>query len=230
MPNFLLVLLAAVTAHQQISTVPKPIGGDSPAVKPILRKVIVLPWTLKDGGETAHKTVKEAITKVFEKENYEEIPEIRAKAIWENDLNNGPLQMEIKGDEAMKPLPTPEQLLKLGQKLGVDLVCAGRAKWHTRSIWVSLGPKTKSDCTVDLILIDVVNKQVVLQAEGVQADDTKSEALWETAGALFISMGFTALSGGPATPHEQRAGAQAVVKALEPWMKTIAPGSRKIGG
>jgi hypothetical protein len=185
---------------------------------------------MKEGGETSHKTVAETISKVFEKENYEEIPEIRAKAVWEEDLHFSPVQMEATAQDEMKPLPTPEQLLKLGQAMHADLVCAGRAHWHTRSIWISLGPKTKSDCTVDVILVDVPNKQVVLQANDIKADDTKSEELWETAGALFISMGFTAFSGGPATPHEQRAGAQAVVKALEPWMKTVAPGTRKIGG
>ncbi len=225
-----MLALYAAFALQQISTTPKPISDSVASQGPTVRKVAVLPWTMKDGGDTAQKTVREAIGKVFEKANYEEIPEIRAKSIWEEDLHFPAIQLEAEGSDEMKPLPTPEQLLKLGQTMNADLVCAGRARWHTRSIWISLGPKTKSDCTVDLILVDVANKEVVLDAKGVKADDTKSEELWQTAGALFVSMGFTAFSGGPKTPHEQRAGAQAVVKAFEPWLKTVAPKSRKIGG
>jgi hypothetical protein len=178
--------------------------------------------------DSARETAKNTIQAVFTKTNYEILPETRAKRIWEEEMGRPALDLTPVGENDLKPLPTPKDLLELGQRMGATLVCAGRAKWHTKSIWVSLGPKTKADCTVDLILVDVAAKEVVFQADGVKADSTKSESGLESAGAILVSMGITSLSGGPKTPHQKRAAAVAILSAFEPWMKSQA--NRKIGG
>ncbi len=119
----------------------------------------------------------------------------------------------------MPDLPSPKRLLQLGKALGADYVVAGRCKWSTVSLWVALGPKTKSWCTVDVLIVDVANAEIDLQARAVRADSTRVEAGWETAASLLVSAGFTMFSGGPKTPHQQKAAQMAIGMALEPWLK-----------
>ncbi|WP_025226814.1 hypothetical protein [Fimbriimonas ginsengisoli] len=189
----------------------------------------VLPWCLKGGTESAVKTARETITTLFEKTKHEVLSPAAVQVAWETDLKLAPIPTELKDDEDFPAMPSAKDLLALGKKLHVDWVCAGRAKWHTKSVWVSLGPKTKADCTVDCMIIDVKKEEVALDAKNVKADSTRVEKGLETAGALLVSMGFTALSGGPKTPHQQRAARQAIGLAFEPWLKTTQAASKKIG-
>jgi hypothetical protein len=200
------------------------------AVQTHVERVAILPWCLKDGTDTAVKTARDTYIGLFEKTKHEVLSPAAVQTAWEDDMRMPKFPMEAKDDDAYPALPSPKDLLALGKRLNVDWVCAGRAKWHTKSVWVSLGPKTKADCTVDMLLIDVRKEEVALDAKDVMADSTRTEKGLETAGALLVSMGFTALSGGPKTPHQQRAVQQAIGKAMEPWLKTAAAASRKIGG
>lgn len=174
--------------------------------------VAVLPWCFVGGTEGAKRTAREFLNAVLAKGYLEILPESRVAASCED--------LDIDTSERGKVLPSPRQLLKLGMKLGVDYVIAPLADWHSRPIWVSLGPKTKSTCSVDMLIIDVKNQEVVLDAKQVRMDDTAKESTLQTLGSLFISMYITVLSGGPKTPHEQRAGQLAVAKAIEPWIET----------
>lgn len=201
----------------------------APVAKPV-RQIAILPWTFREGTETAMKTAKETLTNLFEKSNFEVVPPVRAKTIWEEQLKMPPIKEEVTGKDSYPDLPTPESLLKLGKEMGVQFVCAGRATWHTKSVWVGLGPKTKADCTVDTIVIDVSKAEVVLDAKSIKADSTRKEAGLETAGALLVSFGITALSGGPKTPHQQRSAVLAISDALKPFLTSVAPQNRKIGG
>jgi hypothetical protein len=189
------------------------------ASKPI-KQVAILPWHFEDGTETAVKTAQDTVKTLFEKVNYEVVPEVRAKTVWEETLKK-----RLGSD-----IPDAKDLLELGKEMKVDLVCAGKAKWRTRSVWVALGPKTKADCTVSMVLIDVKKGEVVLDAKDVNADSTKVEKGWETAASLLVSAGFTVLSGGPKTPHQQRSAQMAIGKAMEPWLKLQAATPKKIGG
>jgi hypothetical protein len=214
-------------ASSSISSLCQPPPSEAGEVERV-KSVAVLPWSLQGGTETAVETAKKTVTALFEGAKYEVIPDPRVRTAWEDDLRMPAAKGVVKDKEALPNLPEPRDLLELGKRLGVDIVCAGRASWHTRSIWVGLGPKTKADCTVDVIIIDVAKGEVILSAEGVKADSTKREKGIETAAALLVSAGFTALSGGPKTPHQQRSAQNAISLALEPWLKTTAPSSRKI--
>lgn len=218
----LVALLSLSSAFGQGQEI-KPAGGP-------LRQVAILPWTLKDGTDTARKTAKETLTTLFEKSNYEVVPMVRAKTVWEEQLSLPVLKEEVNGKDAYPDLPSAENLLKLGKAMNVQFVCAGRASWHTKSVWVGLGPKTKADCTVDCIVIDVAKAEVVLDAKGIKADSTRKEAGLETAGAILVSFGITALSGGPKTPHQQRSAILAISDALKPFLGSPANQNRKIGG
>lgn len=57
----------------------------------------------------------------------------------------------------------------------VDYVCSGTLGWRVRSVWVGLGPKTKSTATVDLIIIDVKNGEIVHEVKSLNSDGSKAE-------------------------------------------------------
>ncbi len=200
----------------------------APIAKPI-RQVAVLTWALKDGTETARETANKTVSKMFEDANIEVVSGIRVKTYWEEELHQKPIKEVVQGKEEYRDLPSPELLLKLGKTMGVQYVCVGRAAWHTKSVWVGLGPKTKAECTVDCIIVDVEKSEVMLDAKKVIADSTRKESGLETAGALLVSMGITSLSGGPKTPHQQRSAILAISDAMKPFVTTIAPKSKKIG-
>ena len=191
--------------------------------------VAILPFALKDGTETAEKTARETIQALFEKSKHEVVSPIKVSSAWENVLGNPAFPSHIEGGEGLPPMPTPKALLALGKKLKTDYACGGRVLWHTKSVWVGLGPKTKAEATVDILIVDVKKSEIALNATGVKSDSTKKESGIETAGALLVSFGVTALSGGPKTPHQQRAAQNAISVAMEPWLKTQVAGSKKIG-
>jgi TolB-like protein len=191
------------------------------------KKIAVLPWTFFGGTETAVSTAQQALSKIFSTQRLEVVPEAKVSLAWEQELGRVAPSSVVDSETDFLALPSAKALLELGRKLGVDYVCAGRGRWHTRSVWVGLGPKTKADFTVDTIVVDVKNAEVALEAKGIRSDSTKKEKAWETAGALFLSFGVTALSGGPKTPHQQKAALNAISLAFEPWLRTS---SRKISG
>jgi hypothetical protein len=190
---------------------PIPITGDTD-VKPVqVEKIAVLPWTFQWGTKTSHETAQNFLHKLLDKMGIEEIPEARVTAAW--------LQVNAEEyDPKFDFMPSPASMLRVGMALGADWVMVPMASWHSRSIWVGLGPKTKSTCTVSFRIVDVKNRVVALDVHDLAMDDTAKEDLLKALGTLFISSLFTVVSGGPKTPHEQRAVELAIAKALEPWI------------
>lgn len=223
-----LACLVSISLVQQTTT----LNEARQASRPKIKTVAVLPWSYHDGTGTATKTADEAIIALFSGAGYAVVPSAVTKEYWTNLFGKTPRELIFDEDDRVVPdIPSAKELLKLGREMGVDLVCAGFASWHTRSIWVSLGPKTKATCTVDMMIIDVEKAEVVLEAKRVSADSHKKETTAETAAALLIHIGFTAVSGGPKTPHQQRSAQLAIGEAMEPWLKTLVkPITRKIDG
>jgi hypothetical protein len=195
--------------------------------KPTVRTVALLPFSLAGSTDGGREAANKAIELVFAKANCEVLPQIGTKKIWEEDLKMPQIELAPENENDLKPMPSAADLLRLGRILKADYACAGRAKWHTKSVWVSFGPKTKADCTMDVLIVDVAKAEIVLDAKGIKGDSTRKESGLETAGALFLSMGITGLSGGPKDPHHRRAGVMAVGLAFDPWLQTL---TRKIGG
>ena len=173
----------------------------------------VIPWHYDSGTDGAIKTGKEFLHTLLVNSRIDETSEFKTITAWEQ-ANGAPW------DQTKWTKPSPNQMLRLGQKLGVDWVITGSAHWHTKSVWIGLGPKTKSDCTVDCIIVDVKKGEVALDARDVRMDSTAKEDALKAIGALFVSSLFTVVSGGPKTPHEQRAVQLATAKAMEPWLAT----------
>jgi hypothetical protein len=222
----LLHIIAALALAPQTG---KHIDSDAPTTSNAqVKTVAVLPWMYRGGTGTAVQTAKDTINLFFDKAKYEQVPQVRVTNAWENQLGKPAVKTDGKEDEPMPDLPSAKDLLALGRQMHVDMVCAGKVKWHTKSVWISLGPKTKADATVDVMLVDVNKEEVALEQHDIHADDTRRESGLETAGALFLTMGITAFSGGPATPHQQNAVRNALGLAFEPWLKTTITLNKKI--
>jgi|GEM_PF-701624 len=199
--------------------------------------VAILPWVYENGTTGSRAAVKEYLetslkkSLYFRDDSFSIIPEKQVVFAWTHDLGQ-----DIETQKTS--LPSPKELLKLGQKLRADWVISGHAIWHTRSVWIGLGPKTKSDCIVDMVIVDVKKRELSLDARKVKMDSAPREnpikaattILLGVAGAkgLFSSaLPFTLVSGGPKTPPEMSAGQSAVAKAIRPWL-AIHPNNRTI--
>lgn len=183
--------------------------------------IAVLPWAMTNGTDGAKRTGRDFLAQTLPRMNLEPIPEARTLAAW-NEVAKSDYPTE-------GPLPSATQLLEVGRRLGVDYVMAGSASWHSRAIWISLGPKTKSTCTVSVRVVDVARQAVPLDVKALKMDSTAKEDTLKALGTVFVTALFTVVSGGPKTPHEQRAVQLALAKALDPWAaermsaKKIAP-------
>ena len=220
-----LLILSVFPCFAQNAQDNKPIG-ESPEVRAdISETVAILPWIYENGTPGAQMAAKEFLETTlkkslfFREDSFQIIPEERVTLTWTKDMGHDP-------GSGKTGLPTPQELLKLGERLGVDWVITGHAKWHTRSIWIGLGPKTKSDCTVDMMIVDVKNKELSLDARQVKMNNAPKDPPLKAATVVilglvsgnFSALPLTAISGGPKTPREQSAVRLAIAKAIEPWL------------
>jgi hypothetical protein len=198
--------------------------------------VAILPGVYEKGPLGAQIAAKEfleaALTQspFFRAGSFQIIPEARVMLTWTKDMGHAPASQSAG-------LPTPKDLLILGEKLGVDWVITGHALWHTRSIWIGMGPKTKSDCTVDMVIVDVKKRELSLDARQVKLGCAPSDPPLKAATALLLGLAsrgllsstlpLTVVSGGPKTPREESAVRLAIAKAMEPWL-AIHPRNEKI--
>lgn len=195
----------------------------SPAAKTEIQvpKIAIYPWCFAENergtNEQAVRSVQELLRKSFEnRAGMEIIPEARCRSAW-IQLGNDDIPLTVEDPGQLPRLPSAKKLLEFGQVVGADYVCAGTVAWRVRSVWVGLGPKTKAEATVNVIIIDVKRKEIVLDVRDFSSGSNKAEKWYETAGALLVSWGITLFSGGPKTPHMQRAGVIAVGAAIEPF-------------
>ena len=212
----------------------KPTDESSGVRASIPETVAILPWIYENGTPGAQIAAKEflntalTVSPFFRADSFQIIPEERVIQTWTKDMGHAL-------DSERTEIPTPKELLKLGQKLGVDWVITGHALWHTRSLWIGLGPKTKSDCTVDMVIVDVKNKELSLDARKVKMGSTPTDPPLKAATAVLLGLvgggGVAALpllvSGGPKTPREQSAVRLAIAHAMGPWL-ALHPQNRKI--
>lgn len=162
----------------------------------------------KSGTDTSRAKAKEAITEIFKKGGFKLANETAATKGWKSKGYRTPT--------ATRP-PTADQLAGLGRAIGAKYVCAAQVTFHTRSIWVNLGPKTISNCHVTVTIVDSKTGKIAYEGEGEGRSDEKSDGL-KIAGALLITPLVTAVSGGPKTPQETRAAQIASARALEKFI------------
>lgn len=121
-------------------------------------------------------------------------------------------------------MPTNSALRTFGKDLHASKVLFGSVSWHTRSIWVNAGPKTISTATVNVFVFDVASGKVVYKKSGVVGRSDEKSVIYKLALDVLLSPLVTAVSGGPATPQEQRAVQIALGLAYRNWVR---PGASK---
>ncbi|MCX7992883.1 MAG: hypothetical protein N2651_04350 [Fimbriimonadales bacterium] len=221
-----LTLLLATVLCVAIALAQQKIEDDTPS-EPVRKteihvpKIAVYPWSFAENergtNEQAVRSVQDLLRKSFEnRAGMEILPEARCRAAW-MQLGNEDFPLTVEDPGQLPRLPSAKKLLDFGEALGADYVCAGTVSWRVRSVWVGLGPKTKAEATVNVIIIDVKRREIVLDVRDFSSGSNKAEKWYETAGALLVSWGITLFSGGPKTPHMQRAGVIAVGAAIEPF-------------
>jgi len=192
-------------------------------------KVAIYPWTFaeneKGTNQTAIDTATSTLQKLFSQRGQMQIlPDSAAQDAWK-ELGFPDVPQTVSNPSKLPSIDT-KQLLALGKKLGVDYVCAGTLAWKVKSVWVALGPKTKADATLNIVIVDVNKGQVVLQEKDFNSASTRAEKWYETAGAILVTWGITVFSGGPKTPQMQNAAIRAIGAATEPFFGTL---KRKAG-
>jgi len=205
-------LLATVASPYTEASAAQNASGERQTTRPQalgVQTIAVMPWSMTKGTDGAKRTAREFLAQILPKMNLEAIPEARCLAAWREVSRT-----EYPTEGA---LPSAVQLLEVGKVLDVDFVMAGSASWHSRAIWISLGPKTKSTCTVSVRVVDVRKEVIPVDVKDLKMDSTAKEDTLKALGTVFVSTLFTFVSGGPKTPHEQRAGQLAVAKALDAW-------------
>lgn len=162
----------------------------------------------KTGTDTSRAKAKEALTEVFKKGGFRVLDDSAAAKAWRSKGYRAPT--------TARP-PTAAQLASFGRTAGVRYVSTATVGFHTRSIWVNLGPKTISNSTISVTVVESSTGRVVYEGDGEGRSDEKTESL-KVAGALLISPLVTAVSGGPKTPQETRAAQIAASRALEKFV------------
>ncbi len=161
------------------------------------------------GSETSRQTGVRSVREVLQKKGYTLISNTVAKNAWRK---SGMTLPSVDNPASVK------YLVRFGKSIHAHYVVTPVFSFHTRSIWVDLGPKTVSTATVDIIITDVEQGKTVYDREDVSArSDEKFDAVKAGLDILLTPL-VTVVSGGPKTPHEQRAVQIAVAKALREWV------------
>lgn len=173
--------------------------------------VVVYPvvYSRDSGSKGSRETAVQAVGEALQKAGYTLISDTVAANTWE--------RMRIPLPSTDRPSRLAE-LVRFGKEMRARYVVAPVFDFNSRSIWVDLGPKTISTATVSVVITDVKNEKVAYTKSKVSArSDEKFDPV--KAGAdILLSPLVTVVSGGPKTPHEQRAVQIAVVKALKEWL------------
>jgi len=166
------------------------------------------------GTPTSRKAAEAALKEVISKSGFKLVDSSVAANAWRSSGMRVPT--------SARP-PLTNELVKVGRMVGARYVVTAHVTFHTRSIWVNLGPKTISDCNIVTTIIDSKSGKVVHEADVSGRSDEKSEAL-KVLGTLLVTPLIT-VSGGPKTPQETRAARIAAARSLEGFVKVagIAP-------
>ncbi|MCL5283273.1 MAG: hypothetical protein M1330_00965 [Armatimonadetes bacterium] len=204
---FLLVILPVLARAEPAAN---PSGSSTPET------VALMPWNFVNGTKGTHEICSRYMDETLTKLLIEPLPRARVNAMWLNGLSHSTLDYSKS-----KGFPPAKELLELGQKLGADWVIIARARWHTRSIWIGLGPKTKSDCYIDMMIIDVKHQTIALNQKQVDMGSDAKDSALKDAGAILLTPLISVVSGGPKTPQEERGAVFAIAKAMKPWVTKL---------
>lgn len=171
---------------------------------------VCYPWSYAKGTETAQATAQATVEHLARREGYSSVPLDVAKKAWDD------LRLP---DPSSGRIPSTANLRALARRTNAGTVLYGSVKWHTRSIWVDLGPKTVSTATANVHVFDARTGKVTYKKTGVEGRSDERADTLKTIGAILITPLVTAVSGGPMTPQQERAAQIALTRAYQAWLK-----------
>lgn len=203
--RFCFVLICLASAIGPIAS-----GARQVPSNPVKGLAVAYPWSFEGGTKTSRETAIRTADEVLRKAGYATVGEDVARDAW--------TAAGLRPNR-YRDLPSEQDLEAFGQRLHAKVVLLGRVAWHTRSIWVDLGPKTVSTANVDAYVFDVAAGHIVFKQEDMQGRSDEPENGWKAAADVLITPLVTVVSGGPATPREERAVQIALGKAMRPWVR-----------
>ena len=168
----------------------------------------VYPWVFDNGNETSRTMAVSTAEEIARKAGYSTVPDDVANSSWNSNNYRYP---------EWDHLPNRSTIRSYGRAVKADVVLYGTVSWHTRSIWVDAGPRTVSTATVAVNVLDVRTGRIVYTKHGVGRSDEDTNNVKLAADILLTPL-VTAVSGGPATPQEQRAVQVALGRAYRGWI------------
>jgi len=200
-----ITLYAAPTRAQDSDNVPK-VNSDA-------KRVAIVPLGNKDGTDGAREKSMTALRTLLENQNYRVVEGDTVKKAYEEATGETP------GVKDKLLTLRDKDLLAVGRTLKVDFVIAANLRWHTKSIYVFPTLRTKADCTVDALVVDVAKAEVVIEKTNIQRNSENKNA---AAGVIAVlgGLGYGAISGGPKTPPQTVSAVNALYVALEEFVGT----------
>jgi hypothetical protein len=188
------------------AALPMAVAQDRP-----LGSVVIYPivFSKDSGSPTSQKTGVNAVREVMQKAGYSLISSTVAANAWR--------KMGMTMPSTDSPANVTD-LVRYGKSIHARYVVTPVFAFHSRSIWVDLGPRTVSTATVDIVITDVEQGKTVYDREDISARSDEKFEIVKAGLDLFLTPLVTVVSGGPKTPHEQRAVQIAVAKALREWV------------
>jgi hypothetical protein len=171
---------------------------------------VAYPWAFEKGNKTSRTMAVTTAEEILRKAGYSSIPGDVARSAWVSNKLPEP---------SYGRLPSRASLKAFGSYLHASKVIYGSISWHTRSIWVNAGPKTISTATADVYVYDVQSGKVVYTKKNVEGRSDEKSNGYKIAADILVTPLVTAVSGGPATPQEQRAVQIALGLAYHSWVR-----------
>ena len=176
------------------------------------RDVAVEPWVFTSGNETSKEMLISSISKIAQNHGLHVISQSAAQ----ENLDSLRSKMTTRVG-----VPRLAELKRFAIAAHVGTLIFGTAGWHTRSIWVGTGPKTISTAKIDLYVYNLDTNKISYRRTGVTGRSDEKESTLKDIAAVLITPIIPMVSGGPATPREQRAAQIAVGRALRPWARQL---------
>jgi len=174
-----------------------------------VHQVAIGPWTFEDGNITSRTMVTDTIRRICEHQGYTVLPQAAIDGSFQS-MNPA---IGMRGGR-----PGLKGLARYASAVQATHLIYGVASWHTRSIWVGTGPKTISTATIDLYVYNAQTGAITYKRKAEGRSDEKESVLKDVADVILTPL-VTVVSGGPATPREQRAAQIALGRALRPWIQ-----------
>jgi hypothetical protein len=136
-----------------------------------LGSVVVFPivFSKDTGSPTSQKTGVNAVREVMQKAGYTLISNTVAANAWR--------KMGLTLPSTDNPANVSD-IVRFGKAIHAHYVVTPVFSFHTRSIWVDLGPKTVSTATVDIVITDVDQGKTPHEQRAVQIAVAKALRDW----------------------------------------------------